>query len=239
MALGWLWLVSCLSALSLEASRPISHLVLLSSSSLRANKSWLCDKNLNTFSSDTPSPPPLQGGSKAGSFVSAPAAYRFLLITHYNSLSACAACISEGEEEEEEWVKYNSSASARLSAAARRRPYCQLLFFLTNAHRGNQYSCWPHSWNHLLLTANEYSTHYMAKSVWTAPSMCSSVTTSAPHHWRINAVICVSYLFVFVSRHAMCYLGFSSSGGYFDSDLSTCRWWCSDSKLWMYSLLEP
>lgn len=52
-ALCLLWLVSSQSALSLRASRPISHLVLLPSSSLRANKSWLCDKNLNTFSSDT------------------------------------------------------------------------------------------------------------------------------------------------------------------------------------------
>ncbi len=174
LSLCSLWLVSSLPALSLGASRPISHLVLLSSSSLRANKSWLCDKNLNTFSSDTlaqtrPSAPPEE--IKLGSFVSTAAAYRFLLITHYNSLSACAACISVGEEEEEEWVKYNSSASARLSVTGwrRGRSYCQLLFFLTNAQRENQYSCWPHGWSYLLLTANECSRY----TTW--PKICGQL----------------------------------------------------------------
>lgn len=39
---------------------------------------------------------------KLGSFVSAAAAYRFLLITDCNSLSACAACRSAGEKKKNE-----------------------------------------------------------------------------------------------------------------------------------------
>lgn len=102
-----LWLVSSLSAFCLRDSRHISHLVLLSSSSLGVKKSWLCDKNLNRVSSDALAqtrPPPEE--ISRGSFVSLAAVYGFLLISHSNSLCALLLHIWGGRRERMRGVQF-------------------------------------------------------------------------------------------------------------------------------------